>query len=71
MGLTLGSVVGVVAAYRGDLKFEHQQRRKNGPNAKRYFKNDLPLSSNGVNYAVVGVRIETIFYHQALHQQPK
>jgi hypothetical protein len=22
-------------------------------------------------YAVVGVRIETIFHHQALHQQPK
>jgi hypothetical protein len=28
-GLTPGSVVGVVAAYRGDLKFERQQRRKN------------------------------------------
>jgi hypothetical protein len=26
---SLGSVVGVVAAYRGNLKFEHQQRRKN------------------------------------------
>jgi hypothetical protein len=25
----LGSVVGVVAGYRGNLKFEHQQGRKN------------------------------------------